>query len=714
MPHIGLTLSGGGFRATLFHLGVVRFLREAGRLKDVTHVTSVSGGSILAAHLVLNWERYNDPADTAENGYPAFQKIAGDLLAFVRSDLRGRVVRKWLAALAFPVPVVLSIPRVMWTGAYARTALLQAGYEKLYKGKTLGDLAAPGRPGLHVLATSMTTGQLVSFGGGRVRIHDGTGGAAVPHDDVSAKAVPVAYAVAASSAFPPLFPPALLDHDVLGVEEGQFPLDHYLGDGGVFDNLGIRKLLWVLGKERPGLVVLSDAQRAFGMEYGNDYSFALFRGTRSADLLMNRVSDLEKRALTALTAVEEDNRLHHCRLAETLDPDPAAGGKDLSEAEQRAVQQIRTDLDEFLPDEINGLLHHGWAVARYNWDLLRQKGVAVVADSRPVPYAPWHPVPPGRGAGFRIPVPRRKAKDFVGRLRAWAVWPYDAVKKGRLFHRSWAALFFWGWVLIYFVVVPGVVLADRYISLRMARKAAEADAVTQKKKADDQKKIADEQTRLKVESEHVAKKVLLVRLLAEAALADTPPELKERRTAWLAYRTKLRGEGIWFGKYLDPENPENDKRQLLKDLDAALAGDEVGPDVGPLVLRFAEFIRGWINPRNGSTPAGYAASLNESRSVLYTQAIETVKAIAQSKTYQDTPWLRKRFWRLYWGDLVLVERPAVSGAMIKFKDALEDWKKIAGGVPEPALRAKLIAAAELVEEKMTAELKDSTTTPRSP
>ena len=59
MPRIGLALSGGGFRATLFHLGMIRFMREAAILPAVTHITSVSGGSILAAHLVLNSERYN-------------------------------------------------------------------------------------------------------------------------------------------------------------------------------------------------------------------------------------------------------------------------------------------------------------------------------------------------------------------------------------------------------------------------------------------------------------------------------------------------------------------------------------------------------------------------------------------------------------------------------------------------------------------------------
>ena len=56
MNKIGLALSGGGFRATLYHLGLVRFLRDAGILSRVTHITSVSGGSVIAAHLVLNWQ----------------------------------------------------------------------------------------------------------------------------------------------------------------------------------------------------------------------------------------------------------------------------------------------------------------------------------------------------------------------------------------------------------------------------------------------------------------------------------------------------------------------------------------------------------------------------------------------------------------------------------------------------------------------------------
>jgi predicted acylesterase/phospholipase RssA len=44
-PAIGLTLSGGGFRATFAAVGVVRYLADSGLLGNLRHVSSVSGGS---------------------------------------------------------------------------------------------------------------------------------------------------------------------------------------------------------------------------------------------------------------------------------------------------------------------------------------------------------------------------------------------------------------------------------------------------------------------------------------------------------------------------------------------------------------------------------------------------------------------------------------------------------------------------------------------
>src|SRR5262249_15253948 len=53
---IALCLSGGGFRAALFHLGAIRRLHELGVLASVRTIAAVSGGSVLAAFLAERCE----------------------------------------------------------------------------------------------------------------------------------------------------------------------------------------------------------------------------------------------------------------------------------------------------------------------------------------------------------------------------------------------------------------------------------------------------------------------------------------------------------------------------------------------------------------------------------------------------------------------------------------------------------------------------------
>ena len=60
---VGLALSGGGFRATLFHLGALWRLNEMGLLPTIDQISSVSGGSILSGLLAARWARL-----TYENG----------------------------------------------------------------------------------------------------------------------------------------------------------------------------------------------------------------------------------------------------------------------------------------------------------------------------------------------------------------------------------------------------------------------------------------------------------------------------------------------------------------------------------------------------------------------------------------------------------------------------------------------------------------------
>src|SRR5688572_23962883 len=83
---IALCLSGGGYRAALFHLGALRCLSEAGILKNVDSVSSVSGGSILAAYLVRRMSELGmrdglDFSDWESDVATGFRK-------FVRTDIR--------------------------------------------------------------------------------------------------------------------------------------------------------------------------------------------------------------------------------------------------------------------------------------------------------------------------------------------------------------------------------------------------------------------------------------------------------------------------------------------------------------------------------------------------------------------------------------------------------------------------------------------------
>jgi len=186
---IGVALSGGGFRATLFHLGVVRYLYDAGLLRRVRMITSVSGGSILAAHLAVNWDKYN-------GDQKAFEEAADELVKFTRIDVRGRIVRRWLCG------SLLLLPRLFRKLTF--DTLLKRSYSRLYRNATLKDLSASSsHPEFHILATSLTTGGECKFTSEGFIHFDWNEQERI----IRNSSLPLSIAVAASSAFPPLFPP---------------------------------------------------------------------------------------------------------------------------------------------------------------------------------------------------------------------------------------------------------------------------------------------------------------------------------------------------------------------------------------------------------------------------------------------------------------------------------------------------------------------------
>ena len=392
MPQIGLALSGGGFRATLFHLGLIRFLRDARILPNVTHITSVSGGSIVAAHLALNWDRYNGSESE-------FETSADELLSFIRLDVRNRIVRRF--PLGLSVRWLRRLLR-MSNRYLTRPGLLEYHYKKFLFGDTsLFEL--PERPELHILATNLSEGCLVSFNrNGLLVMRRGRDDGAIRVDQTRASLATVPMAVAASSAFPGFFPPLVLSGQEVGIPAGEFGHQAFT-DGGVFDNLGIRMFHYLkeyLGADRFKLdgVLISDVGKSIDVQGDGEGAGGMIQTSiRSSDILMDRVWQLETETFSGTPGFV------FARGVEVVEPseDPTALHPEL----QRRLPIIRTDLDRFSKLEISSLVRHGYCVGR---KVCRSRPDLFGTDLPATP--PWDPFPDGR-AGGAVPSPAEPGAD---------------------------------------------------------------------------------------------------------------------------------------------------------------------------------------------------------------------------------------------------------------------------------------------------------------
>ena len=229
MSRIGLALSGGGFRASLYHLGVIRYLRDAGILPTITHITAVSGGSVFGAHLVLNWDKYCGTDSE-------FQEASQELLKFFQLDVRNRIVRRF--PLASAANILRRMTRRRPKRQYTRAGLLEQHYEKHLYGD-IGLFQLPDHPRLHMLATNLSEGCLCSFYQGGLLLQQRVPGRLDSFEHVEVGLATVPMAVAASSAFPGFFPPLELHGKDVGASAGEFDRQSFT-DGGIYDNLGLR------------------------------------------------------------------------------------------------------------------------------------------------------------------------------------------------------------------------------------------------------------------------------------------------------------------------------------------------------------------------------------------------------------------------------------------------------------------------------------------
>jgi NTE family protein len=277
-PGIGIALSGGGFRAMLFHAGALARMNELGLLSRARRISSVSGGSITSGYLAIRWTALGAP-----DGNDTF------------ADFKAAIVEPILVFSRQRIDVVDALAGMLPWAAPASEQVAKSYDASLFHGKTLQDM--PDTPRFVFCATNLQTGVLWRF--------------AKPYAGdyvigrIDNPTIGVAEAVAASSSFPPVLSPFFLQLPAGSFEswpEGPSPptggLDAYracvvLTDGGVYDNHGIEPII-----KRYLTNFVSDGGAPFerSSSLQNDWISQL---RRILDVTDNQVRSLRRRDLIA-------------------------------------------------------------------------------------------------------------------------------------------------------------------------------------------------------------------------------------------------------------------------------------------------------------------------------------------------------------------------------------------------------------------------------
>jgi NTE family protein len=284
---IGLCLSGGGYRAMLFHLGVLWRLAELGYfgtqdrigkhgdIGTLQRVSSVSGGSIVAGALGIAWD---DLRVDEEGLLDRFQ----ELVVKPVSDFADQTsVSIWSAAFAAIVSTV-------------NKSVAKNYRRHLYGDTSLQDF--PDSPRFVINATNLQSGALWRFSKPFTRDWR-VGEIRNPTDSI-------ADVVGASSAFPPFLSPARFRYKESqytpgsgsGLQMPPYTTRPALSDGGVYDNLGLETVF-----KNFQTVIVSNAGAGYKprKKISADWVRQSYRVMNTID---NQVRSLRKRVLLSSLA----------------------------------------------------------------------------------------------------------------------------------------------------------------------------------------------------------------------------------------------------------------------------------------------------------------------------------------------------------------------------------------------------------------------------
>ncbi len=374
---VGLALSGGGFRATLFHCGALWRLTELGYLRQLARVSSVSGGSITAGRLALKWTTLQQAGFTVDT-------LKKDVVEPLREFCERSV----------DIPAVLEGAALPWTTIADRVA---AQYADGLLGKaTLQDL--PDAPRFVFNSTNLATG--VDFRFSKPYAGDYRIGL------VRNPTFPLALCVAASSAFPPFLSPVVLKPDpssfqtVAGADlydDLAFREKLTLTDGGVYDNLGL-ETVW----KRFKTLLVSDAGAPF--DYSGVQGTDWFRQSlRVINVVMHQAWSLRTNVLVRMY-VDKERDGAYWGIGTPIARYSVPGSLSVPPGVTETLANIRTRLNPFTEAEQCSLINWGYAIC----DAAVRKYAHPPATSTPQ----W-PYPKYALDAGAPPVAERKSTDLV-------------------------------------------------------------------------------------------------------------------------------------------------------------------------------------------------------------------------------------------------------------------------------------------------------------
>ena len=403
---VGLALSGGGFRASLFHIGVLAKLAELDVLRRIEVLSCVSGGSIVGAHYYLKvrhlLEQKRDADVTRDDYVRLVHELADEFLTGVQTNVRCRtgvnplthlrtIVRPdhttRIAGDNFERYIYSRVPDSGGDSARWLTRLFVHPKDapKDFQPKRHNWLRRTKVPVLVLNATTLNTGHNWQFTASWMGEPPTGADNPVDRNDllrrmyydeapVAHRQVRLGHAVAASACVPGLFNPITLAG--LYGEFGREPLlmNVRLIDGGMHDNQGTASLI----EQACSVMLVSDASGQMSTQSDPGASLPSVP-LRSSSILMARVraaqyDDLVARVRSSVVRglmfihLKKDLPLRVVDWTNTDDPyalrPPAGEGRATSYGIDVGIQQllsdIRTDLDAFHDAEAFALMTSGY------------------------------------------------------------------------------------------------------------------------------------------------------------------------------------------------------------------------------------------------------------------------------------------------------------------------------------------------------------------